>query len=49
MTGAVTWIIEKNGNGDWVELDIGTPFDRFDARSNTDEPYPTTYFDFPIE
>ncbi len=80
-------LVEKDGNGDWVELDMGTPFDYFDARSNTDdpritseqrrnryrlrtimidagfkpydlewwhfsvadEPYPTTYFDFPVE
>lgn len=80
-------LIEQDENGDWIDLDMGTPFDFFDARSNTadpritpeqkrnryrlrsimldagfepydlewwhfsiaDEPYPTTYFDFPVE
>ena len=80
-------LVSVNGDGVLVELDMGTPFDFFDARSNTadpritpeqrrnryrlrsimvdagfkpydlewwhfsiaDEPYPTTYFDFPVE
>ncbi len=80
-------LVEPDGQGSWVELDMGTPFDFFDARSNTDdpritptqranryrlrtlmidagfkpydlewwhfsiadEPYPETFFDFPVE
>ena len=80
-------LVERDGQGGWVELDMGTPFDFFDARSNTDdpritaeqranryrlrslmidagfkpydlewwhfsiadEPYPETFFDFPVE
>lgn len=80
-------LVELDENGGWIELDMGTPFDFFDARSNTadpritpeqrrnryrlrsimldagfkpydlewwhfsiaDEPYPETYFDFPVE
>lgn len=80
-------LVGKNADGVWVELDMGTPFDFFDARSNTadprvtpeqrrnryrlrsimidagfqpydlewwhfslaHEPYPATYFDFPVE
>jgi len=80
-------LVESDGQGGWVELDMGTPFDFFDARSNTDdprispqqranryrlrnlmidagfkpydlewwhfsiadEPYPDTFFDFPVK
>ena len=80
-------LVERDGQGGWVELDMGTPFDFFDARSNTDdpritprqranryrlrtlmidagfkpydlewwhfsiadEPYPETFFDFPVK
>ena len=80
-------LVGKDENGDWADLDMGTPFDFFDARSNTadpritpaqrhnryllrsimidagfepydlewwhfsmgDEPYPETFFDFPVE
>ena len=31
-------LVGKNTNGVWVELDMGTPFDFFDPRSNTADP-----------
>ncbi len=31
-------LVSKDRNGVWVELDMGTPFDFFDARSNTADP-----------
>jgi len=80
-------IVRRNGAGDWVELDMGSSWDLFDAKSHAgstmvdetaranrillanimikhgfkpyseewwhftlaDEPYPDTYFDFPIK
>ncbi|MEO1246259.1 MAG: M15 family metallopeptidase [Pseudomonadota bacterium] len=80
-------LVKKDRQGGWTKLDMGTPFDFFDARSNTDdpritpgqkanryrlraimldagfkpydlewwhfsiadEPYPATFFDFPVQ
>jgi D-alanyl-D-alanine dipeptidase len=80
-------IVRRNEEGEWVELDMGSPWDLFDAKSHAgstlvgetaranrillanimikhgfkpyseewwhftlvDEPYPDTYFDFPIK
>lgn len=80
-------LVRRNGAGDWVELDMGSPWDLFDPKSHAgstlvdeaaranrilladimikhgfkpyseewwhftlvDEPYPNTYFDFPIK